>query len=558
MLAACGGDDDAVDEPSAGTAGEESTAGTAGEESTAGTAGEEPTEESTEDTLPEVDETPINTSDVGGVDVEGGDLVPEGTLRVARTLTWPPSFNPHFDQDAPNLGLFTWVYEGLIRQAADGTFVPHLAKGWEFSEDGLTLTFALHENVVFSDGSPFNAETAKASIEYVLSGPPDQVLPGVQAQLSNIVSAEATDEFTLTLTLAEQRPVETLVWLGKHAGLMVHPDSLGRANEAPIGTGPFTVNLDESTADKTHVVLEANSNYWIPGVIGFERVEMDTIADITSHRQAFEAGQYDVAVNNLTLGPASRGSTAMAGGNPRYTFVINDWQGQQIPQLANRDVRCAIGQTINRAGIAEILGLPQETFITQWGRNQDDYAWNADFQPLEFDLEAARAAFEATGEEPFSFETRTFPGGIANIMTAWKGALSELGIEMNNSVLDPPSGAQMFQNFAQGEYPIQWIPFEQPHPLLALQQVAMPDGSLNSAKAAPEGVVELVESAQTKSSEEAEAELTEALQIMYDECIWFHLWADWGGFLVSDDIAGVEKVSGLPVTFWPQGVHRTT
>ena len=59
------------------------------------------------------------------------------------------------------------IYEGLVRIDAAGDIVPLLATSWEVSGDATEYTFRLREGVTFSDGSPFNAESAKFSIGYV-------------------------------------------------------------------------------------------------------------------------------------------------------------------------------------------------------------------------------------------------------------------------------------------------------------------------------------------------------------------------------------------------------
>jgi len=38
---------------------------------------------------------------------------------------------------------------------------PWLATGWDVSADGKTITLTLRENIMFHDGTPFNAEVVK-------------------------------------------------------------------------------------------------------------------------------------------------------------------------------------------------------------------------------------------------------------------------------------------------------------------------------------------------------------------------------------------------------------
>ncbi len=58
------------------------------------------------------------------------------------------------------------VHEGLTG-FKPGTYdvVPALAESWDISEDGTVYTFKLRQGAKFHDGSPFNAEAVKYSME---------------------------------------------------------------------------------------------------------------------------------------------------------------------------------------------------------------------------------------------------------------------------------------------------------------------------------------------------------------------------------------------------------
>ena len=47
--------------------------------------------------------------------------------------------------------------------------VPDLAKAWTISEDGLTYTFSLRENLTWSDGTPITSDTVVASWKRLLT-----------------------------------------------------------------------------------------------------------------------------------------------------------------------------------------------------------------------------------------------------------------------------------------------------------------------------------------------------------------------------------------------------
>jgi peptide/nickel transport system substrate-binding protein len=547
VAGACGGDDDA--DSSGDDAVTEATDEPADEPTTEPT--DEPADEpATEPTDEPADEPATETT----ADTADGEYNPVGTLRIGNRIA-VNTLNPFDDQTPATFSFYAWTYEGLVRQDVDGSFVPWLAEGWAVSDDGMTITFTLHDGVTFHDGEPFNADAVRANIDFVKTGPADQVIPPVAGQMSNVSEVEVIDDLTVVFHLATPSPTPVITWLARNSGFMVSPNALGNAGAEPIGTGPYIFNDDESSADLTHLVFDANPDYWRPADVGVERVEMDVVNDNPTRRQAFEAGQYDLVTDNLALGPPSVGQQII-GPATIISFTVVDWQGEVIAELADKDIRCAMVEAMNREGIVAQLGQSPESVRYQYQGDPSSYAYIDDLDVPRFDIESAVGDYEAAGGAGFSFGN----GYLGNTQfetasVAWAGALNELGITMANEALDPPSGGEMFGAFLEARYPIQTIPINEPSPLLTLAQRALPDGTLNPSGAVPDGVQELVESALAKSPEDAEADVEGAWKIMLEECIWIPVFVLEDGWEAQDAVTGVERVPGIPLHYWPQGVR---
>ncbi len=87
-----------------------------------------------------------------------------GTLTYAQNLpiTSPDPIRPE-GYPAAYEANFT-IYNNLVTFDRDLSIVPALAESWETSEDGLTWTFQLRNDVTFHDGTPFNAQAVEAHI----------------------------------------------------------------------------------------------------------------------------------------------------------------------------------------------------------------------------------------------------------------------------------------------------------------------------------------------------------------------------------------------------------
>ena len=129
------------------------------------------------------------------------------------------------------------VFQGLTRIDQHAQLSPALATDWQLSEDGLTLTFQLREDVEFHDRRPFDAEVAAFSLLRLL----DPASGNPQRQLYEVIE-DVSVEDTYRLRLQLSRPDALLPFrLALSAAVMVHPDSAATNDKAPVGTGPYQV-----------------------------------------------------------------------------------------------------------------------------------------------------------------------------------------------------------------------------------------------------------------------------------------------------------------------------
>src|SRR5690606_24014994 len=77
---------------------------------------------------------------------------------------------PHLDPTAGAAAaidevLYANVFEGLTRIGPAGEVLPALAESWTVSEDGKSYTFRLRSGATFHDGTGFDAEDVKFSLD---------------------------------------------------------------------------------------------------------------------------------------------------------------------------------------------------------------------------------------------------------------------------------------------------------------------------------------------------------------------------------------------------------
>lgn len=109
---------------------------------------------------------------LAGLALGAATAVLPGAAQAARTdLTLGIRLEPpHLDPTAGAAAAideitYANIFEGLTRIDAQGAVLPWLAKSWEISEDGKTYTFSLRDGVRFHDGTTFDAQDAKFSLD---------------------------------------------------------------------------------------------------------------------------------------------------------------------------------------------------------------------------------------------------------------------------------------------------------------------------------------------------------------------------------------------------------
>lgn len=275
----------------------------------------------------------------------------------------PPSLDPTAEAAAAvDDVVYANIFEGLTRFAPDGSIVPGLARSWDISEDGLTYTFHLQQGVTFHDGTTFDAEDVKFSLERITA---EGSANAQQALYATISGVEVVDPETVRLTLS--RPTGDLIYnLAWGDAVIVAPESADTNRTRPIGTGAFKFD-DRVEGDR--ITLVRNPDYWgTPARL--ERVTFRFIADPSAAFAALMAGDVDT----FPFFPAPE-TVAQFEADPRFSVMVGSSEGETILAMNNgrvpfQDIRVrqAIAHAIDRQtlidGAVFGYGTPIGSFLS--------------------------------------------------------------------------------------------------------------------------------------------------------------------------------------------------
>jgi len=123
-----------------------------------------------------------------------------GTLTVAIGID-PDTLDPAAQTTTTSSQVVDMMAETLVGLDKDGKVVPLLATSWTAASDGMSYTFTLRSGVKFSDGSDFNAQAVKTSLDRLNSPDTFKAQPGV---LKAIGSGDAVDATHVKINMRSQ------------------------------------------------------------------------------------------------------------------------------------------------------------------------------------------------------------------------------------------------------------------------------------------------------------------------------------------------------------------
>ena len=254
--------------------------------------------EVTDDTTDETSATDSTTSGETGGDVPNPDVLVVTVNDDVFNLD-PAAVNGN----DVGMDVILNVYDRLTAIAAeDGAVIPSLStevpslENGLISADGLTYTFPLREDVVFSDGTDLTAEDVKYSWDRVV----EMNLPEGQAQLfENVAETRVVDDHTFEVTLGAV-DASFLAFLAAHpVASVVSQEAVegnggvvaGQPNEYMaqnmVGSGPYTLASWERS-DRMN--FDINPDYW--GEPAHLPVRWELIVD--SPATGLQAKEYDI------------------------------------------------------------------------------------------------------------------------------------------------------------------------------------------------------------------------------------------------------------------------
>jgi len=241
------------------------------------------------------------------------------------------------------------LYDTLVVLTPDGTIGPSLATSW--TVDGPSITLELRDDVMFHDGTPFNAEAVKAYFDRVVD--PATNAANALNIIGPYASSEVLDEFTIKVTW-DPVYAPALVNLANTSLGIPSPTATaaGTLEDNPVGTGPFEfvewVRGDHLTLKRYDGYTTIRTDMANKGPAYAEEVTLRYVENATTLANLLDTGAVDIAA--LEGPDAIRLEAAGNLGTFRYPTIFLRWFAINTAKIPDIAVREAIASALDREG----------------------------------------------------------------------------------------------------------------------------------------------------------------------------------------------------------------
>lgn len=323
------------------------------------------------------------------------------------------TMDPMDTSDTLSGGVQRLIMDGLFGFDDEMKIIPLLAESYEANEDATEYVIHLRQGISFSDGTPLNAEAAKANFDRW--GDKELGLKRTTLLCNVLKSTEAVDEYTVKVTLTE--PFGAFVATLAHpACVLMSPQVIEQGKEAcaerPVGTGQY---LFKEWIAGDHTTVTLNKDWWgyDPEICGgkalaepdagFQSITFRPVGENASRVAMLQSGEADFIwpVPTESMETLAADENVYVGADEgivvRYMFMntqkapFNDVRVRQAMNYAiDKDAYIAVVKNGLASKATSILGP-----ATQHYKRNEPYA---------YDLEKARKLLTDAGY-PDGFET---------------------------------------------------------------------------------------------------------------------------------------------------------
>jgi peptide/nickel transport system substrate-binding protein len=358
------------------------------------------------------------------------------------------TMDPAMASNNIDLWILNNIFDQLVRlNPKDDSFEPGLASSWTTSDDLKTYTFTLRDGVKFSDGTLLKASDVKWSLDRARN--PD-TSSFFNFSLSPIASIDAPDDKTVVIHLTDPSAaiLAPLAMFNASVVPQAYFEKVGADAfaSAPIGTGPYVL---KSWDKGTSLTLEANPNYWEPGLPKTKNIEFVSVPDDNTRILQLQSGEIDA----MEYVPLNRVIELQNDPNVTVdlfpsTFVQSLLMNTRAAPFDDINARKALAAATDYNAILKVVTFGLGTVANSY-MSPSTPLYDKDATAIPFDLDKAKEYLaQSAYPDGFSF-TITIVGDDQTdiaLATAVQAMYAKIGVTVNIEQVDQGVRSDKYNN----------------------------------------------------------------------------------------------------------------
>lgn len=325
------------------------------------------------------------------------------------------TLTPLVSTDAYASDVQSYVQESLITRNPDTLeWEGLIAKSWQVSADGLTITFQMRDDVTFSDGKPLTADDVAFTFDFIMTEAIQA--PRERAYLEKIASVKANGKYEVVFTYKEPY-FEALSLAGGMTIFPKHfyepylktPHVFNESKGLLLGSGPYQMPDPKGwTPDKGNVELVRNERYWGDVQPSYNRILWKIIQNDSARLTTYRNGEIDAygarpnEYADLKQDPQMMGKSQNFEYMPPvagYSYIgWNQERGGKPTRFADKRVRQAMSHLTDVQRVIKDVFLDYaEPAVSPFSNTSKQH--DPALQPYAFNLEKAQALLKEVGYE---------------------------------------------------------------------------------------------------------------------------------------------------------------
>ena len=412
---------------------------------------------SSETTAAASGDTQAAAETTAAVELAPGESVSQDTDITAAMLVDFTTMDPMDTSDTLSGGIQRLMMDGLFGFDDDMKIIPMLATDYEANDDATEFTIHLREGIQFSDGTPWNAEAAKANFDRW--GDKNLGLKRTTLLCNVLKETEIVDDYTVKVTL--ESPFGAFIpTLAHPACVVMSPAVIAKGNEEcaknPVGTGQYT--FVEWVAGE-HATIALNKDWWgydadicggtalVDPDAGFKTITFKPVSENATRVAMLQSGdaQFIWPVPTESI-EALRGDSNVSVGQEEGIVVRYLMMNNQKAPFNDVRVRQAINYAINKDAYCAVvkngIATPATSIIgpaVQYYKGNDVYA---------YDIEKAKSLLAEAGY-PDGFKTTLMCASTTTNLKQCefiRQQLAQVGIDVEINALESAVVNQKIQD----------------------------------------------------------------------------------------------------------------